>query len=359
MPELAEILRDWREYLPVSSTTEQQHAVRDIIACRTSAMEYGALYSCSDCGTRHFGWQSCGNRHCPKCGNDKVTKWLNKRQEDILPVDYYMVTFTLPHELHDVCQHHPEKVYDTFFRESSSALKELSANKRFIGGQIGMIGTLQTWRRDGEYHVHIHYIVPGGGLSFDGEYWLFPKNHKFLVAEKPLAKLFKGKFKAALTDLELSGEIPPEVWRKTWVADCENVGSGMSSFKYLGPYMQRIFISNNRIEKYDGENVTFRYENSQSKQTVRRIMSALTFIMMFLKHVLPSGFQKTRYYGILGSAGKKNIGEIRNIILISRGQPPSKPEVFVSKPLRCKKCGGPMKLLRIRERAPPPEAIII
>jgi predicted RNA-binding Zn-ribbon protein involved in translation (DUF1610 family) len=359
MPELAGILRDQRDNLPVSLTPEQQHAVRDIIVCRTPDMERGALYLCVDCGASHFSWQSCGNRHCPKCGNDKITRWLNKRQEEILPIDYYMVTFTLPNELHSLCQRHPKEVYDAFFRESASSLKELAMNKRFVGGKIGMIGTLQTWRRDGEFHPHIHFLVPGGGLSPDGEYWLFPKNHKFLVAEKPLAKLFKNRFKAALDNLKLVGQVHPDAWRKNWVADCENVGGGMSSFKYLGPYMQRVFISNNRIEKYDGENVTFRYEESKSRRTASRTMNALAFIMMFLKHVLPAGFQKTRYYGFLGNAEKKKICQIRSIILISRGQPPIETEIFIATPLKCKKCGGPMKLTQSRERSPPPGAIII
>jgi len=224
----------------------------------------------------------------------------------------------------------------------------------FIGGKTGIMGTLQTWRRDGEFHPHLHFLVPGGGLSPDGKYWLYPKNHDFLVAEKPLAKLFRNKFRIELKKLELEEQISQETWRKDWVADVENVGNGMSSFKYLAPYMQRGFISNNRIEAYDGESVTFHYKDSKTGEIKRRTMQAMQFMELFLQHVLPSGFQKTRYYGILGSANKKTLAELRLLILTSRNQPPPKnTETFVIQPRRCAKCGIAMKILNHHTRPPP------
>ncbi|MCK4981440.1 MAG: transposase [Victivallaceae bacterium] len=273
MPELADIFSDQRERLPQQLSSVQRHAVRDICVCRTPAMERGTLYLCQNCGIKHFIWKSCGNRNCPKCGNDKITKWLAKRQAEILPLDYYMITFPLP--------------------------------------------------------------------------------------AKPLMKLFKGKFKAKIAELEHIKDIPPGVWSKDWVVDCKNVGNCMSSFKYLGTYMQRIFISNDRIEKYDGENVTFRYTESINGQAVHRIMSALAFIKMFLRHVLPSGFQKTRYYGLLGSARKKTLKDIRIMILTSRGQVPSEPEEFLAHKVKCSKCGATMILSSVGARGPPQEAVII
>lgn len=359
MPELADIFRDWHEELDVYLSDEQRHAVRDIIACRTPEMEHGTVYSCPGCGTKYFTWQSCGNRNCPKCGNDKITKWLAKRQSELLPVDYYMVTFTLPDEFHFLCRQFPREIYGAFFKASSDALKELARDKRFLGAQIGASGTLHTWQRNGDPHPHIHYLCPGGGLSRDGKYWVYPKNHDFLVAEKPLAALFKGKFKAELSALKLLDMAPQKAWAKKWVVDCKNVGNGMSSFKYLAPYTQRVFISNDRIEKYDGENVTFRYKESQTGNTVRRTLHALEFIMMFLQHVLPSGFQKTRYYGLLGNANKKTVQELRTAIFISRNQPPTETETFTVKPLRCKKCGNEIVISQINARAPPQGAIVL
>jgi hypothetical protein len=166
-------------------------------------------------------------------------------------------------------------------------------------------------------------------------------------------------FKAKIDELEHIKNIPTDVWSKNWVVDCRNVGNCMSSFKYLGTYMQRVFISNDRIEKYDGEKVTFRYTESGSGQTVRRIMPALAFIQMFLRHILPSGIQKTRYYGLLGSARKKALKEIRIMILTSRGQAPSEPEEFVIHKVKCSRCGATMILARVAVRGPPTGAIVI
>jgi predicted Zn-ribbon and HTH transcriptional regulator len=270
-----------------------------------------------------------------------------------------MATFTLPNELHGVCRDYPREVYGAFFRASAAALKELALDKRFLGGKIGMLCTLQTWRRDGGFHPHIHCLCPGGGLSKDGKYWIYPKNKKFLIAAKPLAKLFKGKFKTELANLKLLDKTQEEVWKKNWVVDCKNVGDGMASFKYLGTYMQRVFISNDRIEKYDGKDVTFRYKESKSGKTTRRTMPALAFMMMFLQHVLPSGFQKTRYYGLLGNANKKTVQELRLMILTTRNQAPQEAEAFIIKPMRCRKCGAEMSLLRVNERGPPDGAIIL
>jgi putative transposase/transposase-like zinc-binding protein len=354
VPELAVILRDWRACLPWSSLTKEQYrAIHDICACRTPEMERGALYSCPGCGNRHFAWQSCGNRNCPKCGNDKVTKWLAKRQNEILPVDHYMITLTLPFELRALCRLSPREVYGAFFAAASAAIKELAADKRFLGAKVGMIGTLQTWRRDGEFHPHIHFLVPGGGLSKDGKNWVWPRNSEFLIHSKPLMKLFKGKFKARLNELGLLGRVPQNAWSKPWVGDCKKVGNGMSSFKYIGAYTQRVFISNNRIERYDGENVTFRYADSKSGESVRRAMPALDFIFMFLRHVLPSGFQKTRYYGIWGSAHKETLRDIRMTILTSRGQAPPEPEVFKPPAIKCGKCETEMELMFTSARGPP------
>lgn len=354
MPELAVIFRDWRGRLPLASLSEEQRrAIRDICICRTPETERGALYSCPSCGAKHFTWQSCGNRNCPKCGNDKITAWLAKRRNEILPVDHYMITLTLPGELHGVCERFPRESYGAFFTAASEAIKELALDKRFIGAEVGMIGTLQTWRRDGEFHPHIHFLVPGGGLSKDGTRWVWPRNHDFLIHSKPLMKLFKGKFKARLDELELLERVPPKAWSKSWVGDCKNVGDGMSSFKYVGAYTQRVFISNNRLEKYDGENVTFRYADSKTGSAAHRTMTALAFVLMFLRHVLPSGFQKTRYYGILGSASRETLRDMRLLILTSRYQAPPEPEVFESPTVKCGKCGAEMALLFSSARGPP------
>jgi hypothetical protein len=363
MPEIGDIFRDKAECFLTeygrSLTSAQRRSVHDITDCRTPAMEYGIRSFCPNCGETYFSWQSCGNRNCPKCGHEKVTRWLAKRQMEILPVNYFMVTFSLPAQLRPLCRREPEKVYNAFFKTAAEALKELAMDKRFVGGRIGMMGTLQTWRRDGEFHPHLHFLVPGGGLSPDGKYWLYAKNQDFLVAEKPLAIMFRRKFRAELGAMRLTKNIPLAVWRMNWVVDVENVGNGMSSFKYLAPYMQRGFLGNDRIEAYDGKSVTFRYKDGQTKEIKHRTLLVMQFMMLYIQHVLPSGFQKTRYYGLLGSANKKTIAELRLLILTSRMQPPSKneQEMFIVPPHCCVRCGTILEVSDYRARPPPNQEI--
>lgn len=357
MPEVADIFRDGENCLKKEYSyflsTEHHHAIKDIISCRTPEMGYGTLSACPNCGKRHFMWQSCGNRNCPKCGHEKVTRWLQKRQEDILPVDYYMATFTLGQEFHRICRQQPRQIFEIFFKTASTALKELALDKKYLGGKIGMMGTLQTWRRDGEFHPHIHFLIPGGGLSNDGKYWLFPKNRDFLVPAKPLAILFRNKFRAALREFGLYEEIAPVAWSKNWVVDIKKVGKGMSSFKYVAPYMQRGFIGNNRIVEYDGINVKFRYKDGRTDEIKYRTLNALKFMLLYLQHVLPSGFMKTRYYGLEASANKQNRREIRLLILTSRHQPVPEPEEFIIPTHLCSRCGTEMKIIEYHSRPPP------
>ncbi|MDD2252559.1 MAG: transposase [Dehalococcoidales bacterium] len=344
MSELGEIFREFGGQFAERSghalSSVQLKALRDIAVCRTPAIERGGVYCCEDCGDIHFAWNSCGNRHCPKCGNDKISEWLEANRKKLLPVDYYMVTFTLPAGINKTACFNQKAVYDALFQSSSEALKELALDRRFLGGRIGMLGTLQTWRRDGGYHLHVHYIVPGGGISRDGKQWIYPKNRGFLVSSKPLASLFKGKFKAEMKDCGIYEKIPVSAWEKDWVVDCRNVGGGMSSFKYLAPYMQRVFISNNRIEKCENKNVTFRYTRSKTNETAYRTMPVMAFIAMFLMHVLPHGFMKTRYYGFLGSASANKLNAVRTMLLISRTQPPADESVCSFNHSKCRICGG-------------------
>lgn len=165
--------------------------------------------------------------------------------------------------------------------------------------------------------------MPGGGVSSDGKYWIYPKKREFFIPAKPLSILLRGKMRAAVIEMKYADEVPPPAWDKHWVTDCSEVGNGMSSFKYLAPYMQRGFISNSRIVSYDGRDVTFSFVESATKTTRFRTLSAVEFIRMYLQHVLPSGFQKTRYYGLLGAANRKTIRDLRLLILNSRFSMPS------------------------------------
>ena len=357
MPELAEIFRDHIDEYPYALTPEQRHAVRDICVCRTPAIGRWARYVCPDCGDERFAWSSCGNRNCPKCGQDKVIKFLARQQENLLPVNYFMITVTLPHELNAICRKRPAEMFNIFFRAATEAIRELAADPEYLGGEIGLIATLQTWSRSKDQHVHIHYLVPGGGISPDGKYWLFPKNRDFLIPAPALSNLVRGKMRDTLKTLKLYRETPLSAWDKHWASDCRDVGNGMSTFKYLAFYMHRGAISNKDIVAYDGENVTFKYTESRSEIVRYRTLPALEFMRLCLRHVLPSGFQKTRYYGLLASANRKTVRELRLLILTTRCSRAHEPEDFALEPKLCQKCGTPMVFRGTYSRAPPSSVI--
>ena len=190
--------------------------MRDIVDCRTEAMG-GHVYVCENeaCQQYLYSYHSCKNRHCTKCGNDNAQLWLQKQLDLLIPEKYFLVTFTLPDGLRKTAKSNQKTIYDLLFTTSAAALKKLALDPRFVGGQIGMVGVLHTWARDSTYHVHVHYIVPGGGLSADGK-WL-PSAEEFLVRVEPLSIIFRAKFKDELEKTHLFGDVDPQVWKQNWV----------------------------------------------------------------------------------------------------------------------------------------------
>jgi len=324
----------------------------DILSCRTESMG-GQTWFCCDCNQYHYSYHSCGNRHCPQCQNDRATVWLEKQEQLLLPVTYFMTTFTLPGQLRALAYAHQKKVYNLFFKTSARALQDLALDKRFVGGHIGMVGILQTWDRKKNYHPHIHYIVPGGGLSTDGKKWK-RTNKNFLVHEIPLAKRFKGLFLKALQKEGLYHLAPKSVWKKEWVCDVEPVGTGEAALKYLAPYVFRVAISNRNILSLKEGRVTFRYRESETNIWKTETLEAARFIRRFLMHVLPRGFVKVRYYGFLSTKKRKLIPKIKELlgILLS---PVKKLSQKASKPFCCPTCGRAMAFIGElpKKRAPP------
>jgi Putative transposase/Transposase zinc-binding domain len=355
---IAELFRDWLPRYERSLRHEQRQAVNAICKCRTPAMKHGSLYLCPDCGQKHFTWHSCGNRNCPQCGCNKVAQWLEKRQGEMLPVNYYMVTFTLPHEFNYQCKVNPKEMFNAFFKSSSAALKQVANYKNILNGNIGMMGTLQTWARDGSYHVHIHYIVPGVALEDNKETLRFPKNPAYLMPMQILQKVFKAKIIDILRNQKFYDSVNPKAWRKDWIVHCQSVGNGQAAIKYLSAYTQKIFISSKRIE-YDGENVTYSYIDSNTGQKRKRTVHALNFISLYLQHVLPSGFMKTRRYGLMANATKVILKSIRELLEIRWGRRLKKREKFAVNVFKCKKCSAELKMARPHLRAPPKGALIL
>ena len=323
----------------------QRKALDAIVKCRTG--EAGAhVFECSDCGKTHIANSSCGNRHCPVCQNAKAAEWVHRQQRKGLPCTYFMATFTVPRELHGITRCYPEKVYRALFDASAAALKTLESDKRFVGCDMtGFFGILHTWGRQMQYHPHIHYVIPGGGLSKDRKRWVAPRGD-FLVHVKALSKLFKGKLKAELTKCGLLGYIPKSVWGKSWVVHCKAVGNGQRVLKYLGAYVFRVAISNARIVDYDGRRVTFKYKKVGSRRQRKCTLDVMEFIRRYLQHILPSGFMKVRHYGFLHAKCSVVIEKIRELISLACKNipafvPPKQLEKF--KPLLCEKCSGIMK----------------
>jgi hypothetical protein len=363
MSRLGEIFRrygpDYREHFGDQMLPSHLAAMMAIESCRTEALG-GQVYSCPACGTTRYSYHSCRNRHCPTCQHDAAQTWLSRQQELLLPVPYFLVTFTLPSELRDVAYRHQRLMYNLLFRASAAALMELAHDPRFLGAQIGLVGVLQTWTRDLRYHPHVHYLVPGGGLSADGRTWITAKAN-FLVHVKPLAALFRAKLRAALRQTAPWNEIPATVWQQAWVVDCRSVGSGRGALKYLAPYIFRVALSNNRIVRVADGQVTFRYSVSESGQTTYCTLPVQEFLRRFLQHILPKGFVKVRYYGLFRVGNRRSLSRVRSQLhllqlLAAEVIPAPVASEGNTRVLSCPSCGQLMRLERVlspHNRGPP------
>jgi hypothetical protein len=286
-----------------------QRALRAIAQCRTEALG-GQVYACPQCEHVEYRYHSCRNRHCPKCQHVQAQAWLAQQQTFLLPVPYFLLTFTLPAALRKLARQHQRLVYDLLFRASAAATQQLARDPRFLGGQIGLIGVLHTWTRDLRYHPHVHYLVPAGGLAPDGHTWL-PARRNFLLPVKALSRLVRGHFQRALQNTPYYADVPAQVWTQAWVVHCKPVGSGQAALKYLAPYIFRVAISNRRLVKLENDQVTFRYTDAASGQTKFCTLPAEEFLHRFLQHVLPKGFVKVRYYGFFAPGARRRLAVLQ------------------------------------------------
>ena len=361
--ELSEIFRDnIAQYLTLYSKRipfNHLKAVNAILNCRTSELG-GEVYYCDDCQSYHYSYHSCQNRHCPKCQNAGSGEWLGKQLQKLLPVKYYLVTFTIPQELHSVFRSHQKLCYSFLFKSAAESLQVLLADPKYAGGVSGLTGILHTWTRQLMYHPHAHFIVPGGGFDTLRHEWR-ACHHSFLVPVKALSKIYRAKLRDHLkaSNPKLFYSIPQKVWKREFVTHSKPVGKGEKALKYLSNYVYRIAITNNRIVRYENGMVTFQYKESGTEKIKYRMVTAIEFMRRFLQHVLPGGFQKVRYYGFLSSASKALFEQVK---LVLNGT--SKIIKYVTKTLPktlrtanvCPNCSKIMKLVKIcyrKKRAPP------
>jgi hypothetical protein len=340
-------------------STEQAQAMHAIEQCRTEALG-GHVYTCEACATTRYSYHSCRNRHCPRCQHAATQTWLAQQHALLLPVPYFLVTVTLPAGLRAVARDQPGTLSTLLFRTSAAALQQLAQDPRFLGGQIGMLGVLQTWTRDLRFHPHVHYLVPAIALAPSGTLRR-PRNPAFLVAVKPLALLFRSKLRAALRQTDFYHHVAQETWQQAWVVDCRPVGSGAAALKYLAPYIFRVALSNNRIVGVQDDRVTFRYRDGDTKQMRTCTLPAFAFIGRFLQHILPKGFVKVRYYGLFRLGNRRVLAQVRAKLvpsgstgIASAVSPPAVPAAPAM--LRCPICGQPMQLVQTiprQSRAPP------
>ncbi|HDH87106.1 MAG TPA: IS91 family transposase [Desulfobacteraceae bacterium] len=311
--ELADIFRTHANHFLKSHmlSPEQRKAFHAIIQCRTSALG-GHVDQCDHCGHIRPSYNSCRNRHCPKCQSMKKVQWVDKLSANLPPVKQFHVVFTIPRCLYKLFYLNQEKAYSLFFKAAGKTLLQCAASPKYLGIQAGAVAILHTWGQTLVYHPHIHMIVPAGGLSEDLMEWV-PAGNKFFLPVKVLSAVFRGilcrQLKQGIDDgiLRLPEEIPDfdvikkQCYKKKWVVYCHKPFSGKNSLiQYLGNYIHRVAISNHRIIEHKNGKVSFWYKNYKSAGMSRCLsLNVDEFIRRFMKHVLPAGFYKIRYFGFM------------------------------------------------------------
>ncbi|MEO1307859.1 MAG: IS91 family transposase [Pseudomonadota bacterium] len=355
-----------------------------IEACRTEALG-GHVAACTKCGHQHIAYNSCKNRHCPKCQGPAARDWMAARTEDLLPVEYFHLVFTLPAEIGRIAYWNKRAVYGLLFKASAEAVTTLAADPKRMGARVGMTSVLHTWGSAMLHHPHVHMIVPGGGLSSDGTKWVTCKPGFFLHV-RVLSRLFRRLFIDGLIALHRAGKLAffgdmgrlaeaqafadwLAPFRKTeWVVYAKPPFGGPEAvLAYLSRYTHRIAISNSRLVSADANTVAFRWKDYRIKRGDRmKVMRLATdeFIRRYLIHVLPDGFHRIRHYGFLASAQRKgNIAKIRALLgakTVTQEDTPSAEIVPLTLREPCPECGSPMRIIETfrrgqvpRSRAPP------
>ena len=330
-------------------------AMRAIEGCRTATLG-GHRYQYS-CGHVDISYNSCRNRHCPKCQTLQKEKWIEARCEDLFPIQYFHVVFTIPSELNPLVIMNQKVMYNILFRAVSETLIELSNNPKHLGARTGFIGILHTWGQNLMDHPHLHCVVPGGGLSFDGSRWVSCRKW-FFIPVRGMSSLFRGKFLDYLKDSFESGDLifpggihhlqeprtfkvfRSQLYHKKWIVYCKPPFDGAEGvLKYLGRYTHRIAISNNRILKVQNGSVSFRwrdYADGGKQKTMT--LKAAEFIRRFLLHVLPPRYVRIRHFGLLANRGRKdNVALCRELIGSCKTITKEKPETWQDQLLRI--CG--------------------
>ena len=351
-----------------------------IARCRTAALG-GHLDECTRCGHRAISYNSCRNRHCPKCQAGARDRWLAARRQELLPTRYVHAVFTLPHELVPLALQNKKVIYDLLFRTSAETLLEIARDPKHLGAEIGFFSVLHTWNQKLQLHPHVHCVVPAGGPSFDHSHWISSHNTFFLPV-KVLGRVFRGKFIAALKrafqdgQLDFHGGLQPlaqpktfsswlrTLFRKDWVVYSKRpFGGPQLVLQYLGRYTHRVAVSNHRLVSFADSKVTFRWRDSAHNNEQKLLTLSLDeFLRRFLLHVLPKGFVRIRHFGFLAHRRRATTLPLCFQLLGAAPQPQARQEASIATARDlwfCPQCGGPMAAIerftsaQIQLRSPP------
>jgi len=358
---------------------EQRRVLHDIAVCRTAALG-GHVEECDQCGHRQVAYNSCRNRHCPKCQATAAAEWMQAREAELLPVEYFHLVFTLPATLNSIALQNPRVVYGLLFRAASETLQQVAADPDHLGAEIGFLAVLHTWGQNLQHHPHVHCIVPGGGISPDASRWIACRPGFFLPV-RVLSRVFRGKFLSLLRNafdrgrLAFHGKLasladPAEFQRRLtdsakteWVVHAKPpFGGPQQVLKYLARYTHRVAISNNRLVATEGDEVSFHWKDyAHGGKQKTMTLKAIEFIRRFLLHVLPAGFVRIRHYGFLANRCCREKLELCRRLLAAIMPPDAaesapEPKGAVEgrpKPHTCPACGeGQMIIVETLEASP-------
>ena len=301
--ELADVVRRFKDdyvaqFGPLIMPS-QQKALADIAACMTAQMG-GHQYHCHDCDQTFWVYHGCRNRACPACHGRRMRDWLEAREAELLPCDYYHVVATVPEELRHLFLSDQKLMYSMLMKTVAGAVTDLARDPKYLGATPAILMVLHTWTGQLQYHPHTHLLVTGGGVTDDGQSWCAPPG-RFLVPVKAFSKLIAGRFRDALkeADPEVFARVPRKTWKRAWCSFCKHYGRGKSAvLDYLARYAFRIAITNTRIVAMDDTHVTFKFKQRETGEWKLCRLTGVEFLRRFLVHVLPKGFHKLRYYGL-------------------------------------------------------------
>lgn len=347
---LADLLRQhWSEYVARQGgagkiPAPHWRAVEAVLSCGTPRLG-GHVYGCTDCGSEHFAYHSCNHRACPRCGGQGQQEWSARQQARLLPVPYFMLTFTVPEQLRGFFRRYERIGYTALFAAASGAVKDLFANPKHFGGEPGFIAVLHTWTRQMQFHPHLHLIVPAVALSPGGCEVLHAQHPEYLLPYRALAERYRNRLLAHVRQRHpgLFAELDPQLQTMLWNVNLQCVGRGKSALRYLAAYVGKSAFSESRLIGYDAQGrIRMWWTDSNSGKRKIMALEPCELIRRWLQHVLPKGFTRVRHYGFLSGAARNAYRRLRFLL----GAAPVQMPEAIDEPMCCPHCEAQMERLR-------------